>query len=213
MINFGFILMERYSFQVMTIRCFLLNTNLTVSIFLLSRGAEIVIVGSSYIERLDAFIKERDLAIPDNVRLVGRSGLTLARVRPLLEEEISKGGHGTIVVHAGANDIGNGTKEKNWILEVEALLRFSKLHFKNYKMVWSDMTPRTNWRKQKTVKMEKKRKRSNKRARKFFYELGHGVISHQEIQVNPELIHSDGVHLSDEGQIVFWNDFKRFFNF
>ena len=78
--------------------------------FSLSRGAETVLVGSSYVARLDAFIKGRGLAIPDNVRLVEKPGLTLDRVRPLLEKEIPKGGHGTIVVHVGANDIGNGTK-------------------------------------------------------------------------------------------------------
>ena len=67
-------------------------------------------VGSSYVSRLDAFIKEQGLAIPDNVCLVGKPGLILDHVKSLLEKESSKGGHGNIVLHVGANDIGNGTK-------------------------------------------------------------------------------------------------------
>ena len=167
-------------------------------------------VGSSLIKRLDNFLKRRNEPLPPTVRLKGQSGLTLQGLRKLLEESLSRDGEGNIVLHVGANDIGNLT-EKNWILELEIHLRFLKMRYPKYKIFWSDMTPRSNWRGKIVGKMETKRKRSNIRARKLFFKLGDGVVHHPELQENASLLHSDGIHFNNDGQISFWNDFKSFF--
>ena len=147
-----------------------------------------------------------------NVRLLGYPGLKLKELRAKLDEELPRNGTGNVVLHLGGNDIG-AMKEKAWKLELEIHLAFIKVQFPGYNVFWSDMTPRGDWRGKNAVQMEKKRKRSNIRARNLFYEEGDGVIHHPILQTDPSMLDDDIIHYSPWGGLTFWNDFANFFNF
>ena len=145
------------------------------------------------------------------MRLLGYPGLKLNGLRARLDEELPRRGTGNVVLHLGGNDIGY-MNEKAWKLELETNLAYIKAQFPRYNVFWSDMTPRGDWRGKNVVKMEKKRKRSNIRARKLFYAEGDGVIRHPSLQTDPSMLDDDLVHYSPWGNITFWNDFVNFFN-
>ena len=171
-----------------------------------------MIIGSSYIRRLKQSLDKQGVPIPPNVRLHGFGGLTMSRLRAKLDKKLSRQGQGNLVLHLGGNDIGS-CEELVWIEELREQFWYIKASFPGYNVFWSDMTPRTNWLDKNVQQMEKKRKRANIRARKLFYKEGNGVIRHPEMQSDPSMLDDDGVHYSPWGHVMFWGDFRAYFNF
>ena len=161
-------------------------------------------------KRLKGHLNANKIALPPAVRLKGKSGLTLERLQRLVDKELRPNGHGNVVLHVGANDIGTLT-EGDWIDELTEKVAYIRARYPHYNLFWSDMTPRLNWRDEDPKKMEIKRKRSQRRARKVFFRDAHGVIRHPDLQLDLTLLNVDGVHFDFEGQVVFWNDFKNYF--
>ena len=169
-----------------------------------------MILGSSFIRRLDQHLKRHQVPVPPHVKLVGQSGLRLNQTKHLIDQYLKQDGYGDIVLHVGANDVGC-LNEYDWIMELEEHIMYIKLRYPDYRVFWSDMTPRKSYRYGSKKVMEIKRKRSQRRARRLFFREGNGVIHHPVLQRNDSLIHSDGVHFTELGQSVFWHDFCTFF--
>ena len=170
-----------------------------------------MILGSSFIKRLDQHLKRHQVPVPHHVKLVGQSGLRFNQTKQLIDQSLKQDGHGDIVLHVGANDIGC-LNEYDWIMELEEHITYIKLRYPGYNVFWSDMTPRKSYRYGNEKVMEIKRKRSQRRARRLFFREGNGVIHHPILQRYDSLIHSDGVHFTEWGQSVFWHDFCIFFD-
>jgi lysophospholipase L1-like esterase len=170
----------------------------------------ILVVGSSLITRLKSFARRRDLVwqLPIPVELRGRPGLRLRQLRPLLEATIVHTVPAYLVLHLGANDIGD-LRTKEWIKELEIAILFIRAKWPGTIIIWSDMLPRQQWRYCRSVSgAENARKRNQRRAHGLVQEEGGVAIKHEALEADPDLA-PDGVHLSDEGQQKLFDSLQQ----
>ena len=180
---------------------------------------EIHVLGSSLIGRLaNSFPSSRGArGIPYYLNVEGIPGLGLAGVQSMVDKHLKEDGYGFVVIHAGANDIGN-LKEHVWVAELRCILTYIRAKYPHYQPVWSDMLPRNKWRHgpvqdehENMILQENARKRLQRRARLLFWENGGTVVHHPSLQKDFSLLCPlDGVHLTPQGQADFWGDFLNF---
>ena len=172
-------------------------------------SAGILIVGSSFVERLDNYLRNCRgvLRVPLPVKLIGKGGLKLQDLRSLLDKEANSARPAYIIIHVGANDI-TDLSSYAWRRELEASVAYIQLRYPNSRLIWSDMLPRQHWRNAISTKVaEKSRKRCQLRARALFSQEGGEIISHNLIH-GDQFLSTDGVHLSETGQQVFREDLE-----
>ena len=104
-------------------------------------AAGIVIAGSSLIVRLARYLQtpKEVFHLPLPVTFIGKSGLRIAQLRPLLDQEMSPP-PALLVLHLGANDIGR-LNSWQWIQELEASVTNLQARYPATKLIWSDMLP------------------------------------------------------------------------
>ena len=151
-----------------------------------------------------------DLHLPLPVRLIGKSGLTMGRTRKLLDNSLEPKGKGILILHVGANNIGL-VDDLSWLDNLEELVLYIKARFPGYRLVWSDMLKRTNWRYTDPKDGNKRRKRLQRRARKLFFKEGGSVLRHPILSSSEDHLAQDGVHLNLLGQEMFIQDITGFF--
>lgn len=114
-----------------------------------------------------------------------------------------------IVIHCGANDIGQ-VKTQKLLDRVRWDLRLLASVFPNTKLVWSFLLPRVAWRYSKNVRaMEQSRNRVNRAAAKEILGCGGRLLRHTQFLGKPKQLYSrDGVHLSGLGNDIYLNNLQ-----
>lgn len=114
-----------------------------------------------------------------------------------------------IVIHCGANDIGQ-VKTQKLLDRVRWDLRLLASVFPNTKLVWSFLLPRVAWRYSKNVRaMEQTRNRVNRAAAKEILGCGGRLLRHTQFLGKPKQLYSrDGVHLSGLGNDIYLNNLQ-----
>ncbi|XP_052692399.1 uncharacterized protein LOC128170666 isoform X2 [Crassostrea angulata] len=114
-----------------------------------------------------------------------------------------------IVIHCGANDIGQ-VKTQKLLDRVRWDLRLLASVFPNTKLVWSFLLPRVAWRYSKNVRaMEQSRNRVNRAAAKEILGCGGRLLRHTQFFGKPKQLYSrDGVHLSGLGNDIYLNNLQ-----
>uniref|UniRef100_A0A8W8KXW4 SGNH hydrolase-type esterase domain-containing protein n=1 Tax=Magallana gigas TaxID=29159 RepID=A0A8W8KXW4_MAGGI len=114
-----------------------------------------------------------------------------------------------IVIHCGANDIGQ-VKTQKLLDRVRWDLRLLASIFPNTKLVWSFLLPRVAWRYSKNVRvMEQTRNRVNRAAAKEILGCGGRLLRHTQFLGKPKQLYSrDGVHLSGLGNDIYLNNLQ-----
>ena len=129
-------------------------------------AAGIVIAGSSLIVRLARYLQtpKEVFHLPLPVTFIGKSGLRIAQLRPLLDQEMSPP-PALLVLHLGSNDIGR-LNSWQWIHELEVNITYLRARYPATKLIWSDMLPRATWWYGNSPEgAEKARRRNQRRAR------------------------------------------------
>ena len=183
------------------------------NIYCLSWVAEIVVVGSSIIRRSAKFCKRvgRALCLPLPLRWCGRSGLGLHNLQEQIDRRLSPKGKGFLVIHAGANSIGT-CHDIEWLRQLEEVVLYTRLMYPGYRLIWSDMIRRSEWRYLPTGEAEKRRRRLQQRARELFYSEDGDVIRHLRINHDDSMLSNDNVHLNLMGQEMFSYDLWAYFS-
>ena len=173
---------------------------------MLSTG--IWIVGSSFVRRLRDDLQRHNevLGVPLPVQWIGQGGLTFQGLRPLIDRE-ARGPHPAyIVLHLGANDV-TELSSYAWRNEMEISVLYLKVKYPDTRIIWSDMLPRQQWRNVSNCRVvEEARVRCQLRA--VILREGGAVIKHETLSKGAYLA-PDGVHLSEEGQRIFWQDIEE----
>ena len=94
---------------------------------------------------------------------------------------------------------------------MEEIVYFVRLIYPNYRLIWSDMLRRAEWRYLPTDEAEKRRKRLQQRARQLFFSEGGDVIRHHRINQDNSMLCPDNVHLNLMGQEWFLYDLWSYF--
>lgn len=111
-----------------------------------------------------------------------------------------------LVIHCGANNVGQKTTEELLELLFTTLSRICDM-FPTTTIVWSSALPRLAWRFSDNVKaMNEIRGRMNREAIKFVTSRGGHYIKYPQFsQKPPTLFDPDGVHLSQLGNDILLN--------
>lgn len=114
-----------------------------------------------------------------------------------------------LIIHCGANNIGQKTTEELLELLSTTLSRICDM-FPTTTIVWSSALPRLAWRFSENVKaMNEIRGRMNREAIKFVTSRGGHYIKYPQFsQKPPTLFDPDGVHLSQLGNDILLNTIK-----
>lgn len=118
-----------------------------------------------------------------------------------------------LVIHLGSNDLTTtGLTSKKLIEEIQcSFLRYNVL-LPNTKLIWSSILPRLYWHGAPLNcggKIDKKRKKINRKIRSFVLDLGGAVISHPNISPKvTELFRHDGAHLSMMGNRLYLHNLQ-----
>ncbi|VDH91304.1 Hypothetical predicted protein [Mytilus galloprovincialis] len=182
----------------------------------LGKPAKIWITGSSLVK--NAFIESRQRPGGTNLCLdrlnaeiwwQGKSGMVTSQLRRQIRimkkyEDPPK----FLVVHVGANDLGN-IKTKDLREKLIQAMTFISKDLPDTKIVWSQMLPRLKWRYSNDSKaMEKCRYRVNNAVANFILESGGYYIRYPDISRTENMYKSDGVHLSVIGNNIFLNSIQ-----
>lgn len=109
-----------------------------------------------------------------------------------------------LLIHAGGNDLGARTT-RELLRDVKLdCLRLWASH-PGIILVWSDIVPRLKWRHARSLAgINRARVKLNRSIGQFIARNGGLVIRHRELEeVDPALMHTDGVHLNPIG-IDMW---------
>ena len=169
-------------------------------------------MGSSIIKHLGDFERcnpRKAIRCRQKVKISGQSGLKLRGVEALASMLIDTHGPGTVIIHAGANDIGN-LKGHQWKQKIEEIAKNLKSRYPRVLFVWSDMVPRLDYRNHNTKQAEKKRRRYQRVAREAFLKEGGTWVTHPIMQIDRSLLCWDEVHHNDEGHNQLLRDFEQF---
>ena len=182
----------------------------------IGKPAKIWITGSSLVK--NAFIESRQRPGGTNLCLdrlnaeiwwQGKSGMVTSQLRRQIRimktyEDPPK----FLVVHVGANDLGN-LKTKDLREKLIQAMTFISKDLPDTKIVWSQMLPRLKWRYSNDSKaMEKCRYRVNNAVANFILESGGYYIRYPDISRTENMYKSDGVHLSVIGNNIFLNSIQ-----
>lgn len=173
--------------------------------------AGILIVGSSLIKRLDYYLQRerRSWHVSLPVRLLGKSGLTMAQLRPLLDEWVAEANPAYLVIHCGANDIGK-LQKLQWVQEMEIIILYIRARWPRIRLIWSDMLPRQHWRYSLSPQRgEHARRKCQQNARALVYAEGGSVIRYPLIKPTAAFLLEDGVHLTKLGQEVYFQSMEQ----
>ena len=152
----------------------------------------------------------RALCLPLPLRWRGQSGLGLHNLQQKIVKHLSPKGKGYLIIHAGANTIGS-VHDIELLRQMEEIVYFVRLMYPNYRLIWSDMLRRAEWRHLPTDEAEKRRKRLQQRTRQLFYSEDGDVIRHLRINQDDSMLCHDNVHLSLMGQEWFLYDLWAYF--
>lgn len=144
--------------------------------------AEVWVVGSSYVVKAEDFINNGyRFTAPVSVHWIGRSGLKLAQVLPLVREEVRSRGitPNWMVLKVGGNDVVSlGTY--TWPRVLREILDELQRLLPNTVVVWSDMFPRSCWKDVVSIPAaERSRKYLQRKARLLVSQHGGLVLRHQ----------------------------------
>ncbi|XP_077148132.1 uncharacterized protein LOC143808854 [Ranitomeya variabilis] len=173
-------------------------------------GVDVWVVGDSYVHWAEKRAKLRpggtNLYIPGiKVNWRGIRGLRwnqvfkeMVGIARMAERPV------ILVLHAGGNDLGKQKVAELYKWVTTDMERFSWL-FRNMIMVWSEITPRAEWRGARDKRaIERTRVKFNARIGKYVRGRGGIVIHHQYLQKkNTPQLRPDGVHLTDIGLDIF----------
>ena len=111
-----------------------------------------------------------------------------------------------LILHCGANDIGN-VPLKDLIQQIKKTLCRIQLLLPKTKLIWSQLLPRNKWRYFDHMEpMNKALKRLNNSIASEIIKNGGCYIKYPDIKAGNELLfQADGVHLSDIGNDIFLN--------
>lgn len=176
-------------------------------------------LGSSLIKR--AFVASRSLPGGPNLDLRGADvwwqgygGLGLAELLKKINILVKVGDTPSfIILHCGGNDIGKIPCKQIRKLLQDVFQLCAKV-LPNTKILWSEVLPRSNWRYSTDGKaMERARKRLNSYAGKLAIDMGGGYLRHPILCSDWGRFECpDGVHLSDEGNVVFLKQIRNGIN-
>ena len=169
-------------------------------------------MGSSIIKRLGDYERcnpWNKIRCRQRTKISGQSGLGIRGIEPLAEMLIQTHKPSTVIIHAGANDIG-ALSGYEWKMGIKTVARNLKKKFPAILFVWSDMLPRLKWLHHSTKEAEKKRRRYQRVAREAFHSNGGTWVTHPSMQIDKSLISWDMVHHTDEGHQQLLRDFERF---
>lgn len=137
----------------------------------------------------------------------GKGGMIISQLRGRIRTMLKfEGPPHYLIVHVGANDLGN-LPAGDLRNEIKKNLRvISRYHLLGTKIVWSQMLPRFNWRySSDLVKMERCRYRTNNAVASYVLKYGGYYIRYPEIIRDRRLFEADGVHLSLVANNIFLN--------
>ena len=162
----------------------------------------------------NAFIEARKRPGGSNLCLVdcqlwwqGKGGMLTSQLRARIRTmSIYEDLPDFLIVHVGANDLGNmsvGDLRNN----LQNTLRvISRYNLPGTKIVWSQMLPRFKWRYSSNLKtMETGRYRVNNGVASYVLNHGGYYIRYPEIVRNQSLFQADGVHLSPAANNIYLN--------
>lgn len=114
------------------------------------------------------------------------------------------------IVHCGGNDIGK-VPCKMLRKHVQVVFDLFCELMPETKVIWSEVLPRSSWRySSDNEAMERARKRLNSFAGKLAITRGGAYLRHTQLCRDWHTFEcSDGVHLSNEGNVVFLNQIKK----
>ena len=178
----------------------------------IGKPAKIWITGSSLVK--NAFIESRQRPGGTNLCLdrlnteiwwQGKSGMVTSQLRRQIRimktyEDPPK----FLVVHVGANDLGN-IKTKDLREKLIQAMTFISKDLPDTKIVWSQMLPRLKWRYSNDSKAtEKFRYRVNNAVANYILVPGGYYIRYPDISRTENMYKFDGVHLSVIGNNNFF---------
>lgn len=168
-------------------------------------------MGSSYIRRGEGRAKETmgtNLGLDAQVRWYGWGGLRWSQFLPYFHRSLKRGRTppDVLLIHCGSNDLGQ-VKSVELATMMKRDLQRLQLEYPNMKLVFSQLTPRLQWRSAiKPGAINKARKWVNYQIRTFVTGLGGSVVAHPDIKFDrPDLFLRDGVHFSPVGNDLFLN--------
>ncbi|XP_075059461.1 uncharacterized protein LOC142144468 isoform X1 [Mixophyes fleayi] len=173
------------------------------------------VLGHSYIHwaRLHRAAKDTSLFKGAMVvQWIGRRGLRWSGFRHLLSSYVVvQGVPQVLVIHLGGNDIG-GCKSVDLILRIQEDLAWVQASWPSLVICWSDIVPRMAWRAFPEGRVaDGVRRKINSVVSRFLRSMGGWRIVHPSIRYqSPSLYRGDGVHLSDEGMVIFVRDIYVF---
>lgn len=144
----------------------------------------------------------------------GKAGMHWDQLLPTLQYlMLIRGQPKMIVLHLGGNDIDN-TELKQFIANLTRDILYINSVFPKTHIAWCDILPRLQWRnntKNDPKTLNIKRKRINRAARACIKNCMSGSVLSPNIQwYMTELFNSDGVHLSEFGNMVYIQTLKKF---
>ncbi len=179
--------------------------------------SEIWVIGDSIVKRAETYAKSmgcQNLGQEhDKTIWMGKSGMRWGQLLPAVQYHmISRGSPKILIIHLGGNDI-DTVKQIVLRKAVQNDLDYLQSCFPTTVIVWCDILPRLYWRKNlfdshKVLNLKRKRinRAAHERIRTF--NLGR-LISPHILTHMTELFHTDGVHLSEFGNLTYIQTLKN----
>lgn len=178
--------------------------------------AQIWLVGSSYIHRLYAYIREhgldRNLGLSCRITWAGRGGRRWEDLIPVLRSLRARAAApDLLLIHLGGNSLcSEGRNRVDLLQQMKADMAEISWMFPHTRVLFSDILPRSNWRGQigrTAYGIERSRRWLNGAMSGFMSERGMGCVYHRNIRL-AHLI-KDGVHLNSEGNELFLGNIQE----
>ena len=157
----------------------------------------------------------RNLGLPATVQWHAKRGMKWHDLDPCILHLLkSLPPPDVLVIHLGSNDmVSEELSSKILVQEIQCtFLRYRSL-MPQTKLVWSHILPRLYWHGvplSRNKKIDKKRKKVNRKAAAIAAEVGGYSVSHPNISIhNYDLFRYDGTHLSNSGNASFIYDLTQ----
>ena len=144
----------------------------------------------------------------------GQGSMHWEQLLPALQLQMITRGHPKmLIIHLGGNDI-DTIPQFSLMKSIKEDLTYVHSVFHQTQIVWCDILPRLEWRNNKsddTKTLNLKAQRINRAAHQYIADLSRGrVIKPHILWYMNELFVSDGVHLSDFGNLTYIQTFRNF---
>jgi hypothetical protein len=181
-----------------------------ILLYIIGKYPEIWILGDSIVRRLED--EKYGSIYEGTVNMKGQGGGKMECVQSLLVPMMRDfKDPDVLVVHIGTNNLADTTKEE-CRKEIDKLLFFLLKRFPETVLVWSDILPRSTFRKSKCMQknnpkaLDKKRLSINSYAHRVFLRNGCDFITYPSMKKEfAKFFLRDGIHLNNKGMSYFFD--------